>query len=259
MILTCINQKGGVGKTTTVGNLAAYLTMQGKSVLLIDLDPQKNLTSLFVTDYLLLTKEQSIYSSLIEDRPLPIMSTRFENLFIVPSNIKLASAESELKGGVEGQFRLQDVLKDVKNNYDFVMIDCGPTLGFLVVNALTAADGVIIPISHGGFEQDALLDLLSTIKTVKNRPNGKLRIVGFIQTVTDTTNLCEAFKKDLINSYGKYVFESSIPRAVAMPEALKQHVTIFEYKTKPMSKVWPVLNSYKNVSNELLAKINATN
>lgn len=255
------NQKGGVTKTTTTGNTAYLAAVEhNKRVLIIDSDPQKNVTSLFLPYYKELDKSETLYAALYEQKPVKVHKTRIPNLDIVPSHLSMSRVESLLRGEIGGHNRLREAIETIEDNYDYIFIDCPPSLGFLLVNALSYADKAVIPISHEGFEDDGLGDLVDTIKQVKKSYNRDLNIVGLLQTKTDSrTNLSNNFKENLVEKYGDLVFKASIPRAVVAEEANDKKLTIPEYiesKPKNLKKTkWlPVLNSYKKFTSELLNK-----
>lgn len=253
MVIPIPNQKGGVKKTTTVTH-AGYVNavFLKRKTLLIDLDPQKNTSSIYLPNYLQLSKEETIYAAFYE-RELPIHKTRVENLDIVPSHLKMANIDGELKGGIGAERILQKAIEKVKDNYDDIFIDCPPALGFILVNALTAANGIVIPISHAGFEIEGLTDLLETFKKVKTNYNPSLKIIGLLQTMVDSTNLCTDFRKSLIANYGNLVFKTSISRSLPIMEALNKKLTVFEYKTDLKTKD-RIRNEYIEFTKELFKR-----
>ena len=189
-IIAIANQKGGVGKTTTSVNLSASLAFLGKKVLLIDIDPQGNATSgLGIRKGDL---ESCVYDILINDEDVKdiIQKTGVENLYIVPATISLAGAEIELVSTISREVRLKKALQEVKTNFDFIIIDCPPSLGLLTINALTAADGLIIPVQCEYYALEGLSQLLSTVRLVQKHLNKELMIDGVLLTMLDArTNL----------------------------------------------------------------------
>lgn len=220
MILVFANQKGGVGKTTSTLNAGVYLAEKGKKVLLVDIDPQANLTSGIgmkihdehFTIYDLLTKNKKASES--------YYSTKIKNLYIIPSSIELAGAEIELVGTMSRETVLKKQLAGIQESFDFVLIDCPPSLGLLTINALTAADGVIIPVQCEYFALEGLGQLVKSIKLVRSNLNPTLNIAGVIMTMYDSrTNL----SKDVVNEVQQFfktkVFKTIIPRNVRLSEA----------------------------------------
>jgi chromosome partitioning protein len=234
MVFSFANQKGGVGKTTTVLNLGAFLAKKGKKVLLIDLDPQANLTSgLGFTPTLKSDDENkgksikkkkspTIYDIIVGDAKIPqaFRSTNIENLFLVPSSLDLAGAEIELVGKMSRESVLKRALKDIKDYYDYVFIDCPPSLGLLTINALVAASIVIVPIQCEYFALEGLSQLSRTIEIVKNSLNRLLKVGGAVMTMFDArTKLSKAVEEEVRKFFGKKVFKSVIPRNVKLGEA----------------------------------------
>ncbi|HTY12674.1 MAG TPA: AAA family ATPase [Candidatus Omnitrophota bacterium] len=215
-----VNQKGGVGKTTTTINLAAYLATFGKKILLIDIDPQGNASVGVGIDRAKL--ELCLYNVLIEGYPLSnvIQKTNLSNLDIVPSTAKLAGAEVELVAEPEREMRLKNALLEVKDIYDFILIDCPPSLNLLTVNALAASDEVIIPIQCEYYALEGISQLVKTLDLVREGLNPMLKIGGIILTMYDSrTVLSNQVAEEARRHFGKKVFETIIPRNVRLAEA----------------------------------------
>jgi chromosome partitioning protein len=230
-IIACANQKGGVGKTTTVVNLATYLALAGDSVLAVDLDPQGNTSSGFGLDRSEIL--HSIYEAIIEDAPISdlIVSTEIPGLFIVPSSISLAGAEVELAPLPQRERRLARVLAQTAAAYDYILLDCPPSLGLLTVNALTAADAVIIPIQCEYYALEGLSQLIATINLVRNHLNPDLAIKGVVLTMYDPrTNLSAEVDAEVRKHLGSAVFETIIPRSVRLSEAPSYGLPIALYR-----------------------------
>lgn len=232
MIFTITNQKGGVGKTTTAINLSAYLAHSGKRVLLIDLDPQANLTSGLGMTREQGTERNTIYEVILGKAKIEsaIINTGVKDLYLVPSSIDLAGAEVELVGALSRETILKAALAEVKDQYDFIMIDCPPSLGILPINAFVAADQVLIPVQCEYFALEGLSQLLNTIHLVKARLNDKLEIAGVVLTMFDTrTNLSKQVADEIKNYFQGKVFKNPIPRNVKLSEAPSFGKPILQY------------------------------
>jgi chromosome partitioning protein len=217
--IACANQKGGVGKTTTVVNLASYLALAGDRVLVIDLDPQGNATSALGIDR---TRDRSIYDAVIDDAQIDDLAidTQVEGLTLVPSSIALAGAEVELTPLEQRERRLAGLLDPVRGRFDYILIDCPPSLGLLTINALTAADSTLIPIQCEYFALEGLGQLLATIRLITDHLNPRLEIKGAVLTMFDgRTKLSAEVGEEVRRHLGDRVYDTIIPRAVRLSEA----------------------------------------
>jgi len=217
--IACANQKGGVGKTTTVVNLASYLALAGDRVLVIDLDPQGNATSALGIDR---ARDRSVYDAVIDHVQLDELAveTQVENLTLVPSSIALAGAEVELTPIEQRERRLAGLIDPVRGDYDYILIDCPPSLGLLTINALTAADSTLIPIQCEYFALEGLGQLLATIRLITDHLNPRLEIKGVVLTMFDARTRLSAEVGDEVRRHlGDRVYEAIIPRAVRLSEA----------------------------------------
>ena len=232
-IIAIANQKGGVGKTTTSVNLSASLAFLGKKVLLIDIDPQGNATSgLGIRKGDL---ESCVYDVLINDEDVKeiIQKTGVENLYIVPATISLAGAEIELVSTISREVRLKKALQQVKTNFDFIIIDCPPSLGLLTINALTASDGLIIPVQCEYYALEGLSQLLSTVRLVQKHLNKNLMIDGVVLTMLDArTNLGIQVIDEVKRYFQDKVYRSIIPRNVRLSEAPSHGKPVILYDAK---------------------------
>ncbi|AWK50276.1 sporulation initiation inhibitor Soj [Clostridium beijerinckii] len=231
----CIfNQKGGVGKTTTNINLCAYLAMEGYKVLTIDIDPQGNTTSGLGLDKNNL--DLSIYDVLISETPIKdsiVRSDLVQNLFISPSTMELAGAEVELINKNNRENIIKDKLNEVKDEYDYVFIDCPPSLGVLTINALTCADSVLIPIQCEFYALEGVSQLVNTIQLVKKSLNKKLEIEGVLMTMFDyRTNLSNEVLKEVQKYFKDKVYETTISRNIRLAEAPSFGLPIMLYDEK---------------------------
>ena len=233
-VISVANQKGGVGKTTTTVNLSTLLAKKGKKVLLIDTDPQGNATSgLGITKEL----ELSVYDILVGDTTFEetVQDTAVKNLKICPSNISLAGAEVELVSMMSREQRLKVKLDEVKDQYDYVLIDCPPSLGLVTLNAFTASDSVLIPVQCEYFALEGLGQLLNTVNLVKKHLNKSLEIEGALLTMYDArTNLSNQVVKEVKKYFENKVYKTVIPRNVRLSEAPSygMPITIYDPKSK---------------------------
>lgn len=214
------NQKGGVAKTTSAINIAAYLALKGKQTLLIDLDPQANATSGLGINKAEIS--QSIYDVLHEHLRLEqiLLPTEIENLFLVPSTLNLTGAEVELVNLMGREYRLKKALQELSKKFDYVIFDCPPSLGLLTINGLTAADSVIIPIQCEYYALEGLSQLMKTLELIRENLNESLAIEGVLLTMADfRTNLTREVIEEVKRYFGDKVYNSVIPRTIKLTEA----------------------------------------
>ncbi len=233
--IACTNQKGGVGKTTTVVNLATYLALLGDRVLVIDLDPQGNATSGFGIDRLSI--DRSIYDALVDGVPLAEVHvpTPVEGVRLVPSSIALAGAEVELAGVDGRERRLARALATERDAWDWILVDCPPSLGILTVNALTGADAVLVPVQCEYYALEGLTQLIATINLVRDHLNPNLAITGVVLTMFDgRTNLSTEVAAEVRRHLHETVFDTVVPRSVRLSEAPSHGLPIALYR--PESK-----------------------
>jgi chromosome partitioning protein len=230
MIVSIANQKGGVGKTTTAINLAAALAMRGKRTLLADMDPQSN-SSMSYLD--IRTVDRSLYDVLSDEHPSlaeVIVPSKLENLWIAPARIALAKLEAKLVGEMDAHFRLKDRLEPVRSEYEFIVIDCPPTLGLLTVNALVASSHLLIPIQSSYFALEGTDDLLETVEKVRARANPDLRLLGVLITMHDRrTAIGRDIRNQIRSVFGELVFTTAISRSVRLEESPAYKECIFTF------------------------------
>lgn len=258
MIFAITNQKGGVGKTTTVLNIGVYLAIKGKRVLLVDSDPQANLTSgigiagIGEADELYNKKFRTIYDLLVNKTPATeiIKETRINKLHIIPSGIELAGAEVELVGAMSRENILKRALEKIQDDYDYILIDCPPSLGLLTINSLVAANYVLIPVQSEYFALEGLGQLVNTVKLIKSNLNHDMDIGGVILTMFDNrTNLSKDVAKEIEKFFDNKLFKSIIPRSIRLSEAPSHGLSIHEYAPSSTGGL-----AYENLTNEIIER-----
>lgn len=250
--ITVANQKGGVGKTTTTTNLAAGLVEIGRKVLIVDMDPQGNASSgLGIKRHE--TQDSSVYHLLIGEKSIQetIQSTQVNNLKIITANPDLVGAEIELVDMPRREYRLKDALAQVQNDFDYILIDCPPSLGLLTVNSLCAANTFLVPLQCEYYALEGLSQLLNTAGIIKKNLNSELKIEGIVLTMFDTrNNLSHQVVSEIQSHFGDKVFQSIIPRNVRLSEAPSHGQTIHQYDPKSLGA-----KKYKELAFELDARV----
>ncbi|KJS53431.1 hypothetical protein VM98_25275 [Streptomyces rubellomurinus subsp. indigoferus] len=233
MVISIASQKGGVGKTSSTISLAAGLARAGKRVLLIDIDSQANSSKVLLHNYPQIPKQQTIFATILERSPLPTHQTSVPNLHIVPSHILLSNTDVELTTAIDHrEERLKKELDAVKSNYDYVFIDCPPTLSWLTINAFTASDKVIVVVSPGYFELDSIVQISKTIKEVKEYFNSQLELAGFLFTMSDPTVNSKTSLQILRQTYTGSVLNTVIPRNTDLRDAHFNRQDVFSFNPK---------------------------
>jgi len=248
-VIMVINHKGGTGKTTTAINLGKALHLKNYRVLLIDFDPQANLSQSLGQ----FQPESSIYASIIENKPLHIISIA-ENFSLIPAELNLAEAESKLLTHPEGYYRLKSVLDPIQKSYDFILIDCPPSLALLTFNACFASTDVLIPVQSQFLATQGLhtiIDLLKTVQTGFINPN--LRLLGLFLTITERTVLSQSVAESLKNEYGDKLFQTVIRKNIALAECPAVGQDIFTYAPDSNGA-----KDYQKLAEELLARLAET-
>ena len=249
-IIAVANQKGGVGKTTTSINLAACLAEKGKKVLAVDMDPQGNLTSGLGVDKD--SVEKSIYELIIGEVDIKEVINKevLENLDIIPTSIDLSAAEIELIGVDDKEYILRNAIDQVKDQYDFVIIDCPPSLSMLTINAMTTADSVIVPIQCEYYALEGLSQLIHTVELVKDRLNSKLDIEGVVFTMYDArTNLSLQVVENVKDNLQQNIYKTIIPRNIRLAEAPSYGLPINKYDPKSTGA-----ESYMRLADEVIER-----
>jgi chromosome partitioning protein len=262
MIFTIMNQKGGVGKTTTVINVSVYLANMGTKILIVDLDPQANLTS--GLGVVLPSSQKStditgrennsptVYDVLVDKHKAKdvILPTNYSNLSILPSSIELSGAEVEMVSMMSRENLLKKALKEIESEYDLILIDCPPSLGLLTINALVAADKVLVPIQCEYFALEGLGQLMNTINLIKSNLNAELELSGVVLTMFDTrTNLSRDVASEVREYFKDKVFDAVIPRNIRLSEAPSHGIPISEYDPNSTGAT-----AYKNLAQEIATK-----
>lgn len=250
IIISVVNQKGGVGKTTTSLNVATCLAVTKKKTLLIDFDPQSNLSS--GLGYR--NQEKSIYNLLIEKNKNIkdyIIKTKVDNLDIIPSNIDLSAFETDIFTQKNREFFLKNKLDNISEEYDYIIIDCPPSLGFLTINALSASDKVLIPMQCEFFSLEGISYLLETLDRIKTNFNSKLSILGVLFTMYDKRNkITTQIENDVRSCLGDFVFNTIIPRNVKLTESTSFGVPAIIYDQNCSGSI-----AYINLTKEIIKKL----
>jgi chromosome partitioning protein len=250
-VLAVVNQKGGVGKSTTAVNLAACLGDLGERVLLVDLDPQGNATSGFGLNRN--QRDVCIYDSLLGETPIEsiIEPTQVENVFVAPATIQLAGAEIELVSAMSREGRLRMILQPILSEFDFVIIDCPPSLGLLTINALTVSNGLLVPVQCEYYALEGLSKLLDSVRLVKTHLNPTLDIFGAVMTMYDSrTRLSQQVVDEVRDFFEDRVFETLIPRSVRIAEAPSHGMPVTVYDPSGRGS-----QAYRRLAKEVLERV----
>lgn len=247
MIISIGSQKGGVGKTTTSLALAAGLAHKGKKILLIDVDYQANSSKVLLPDYQRLDVQDTAYATILERKPLTVHKTAIPSLEIVPSHILLSNADLTLITALDNRAqRLKIQLEKVRGMWDYILIDCPPSIGWLTLNAFTASDKIIVVVSPGYFELDSIVQIDKTIMKVKEEFNPSLELLGMLFNLSDNTNATTASLQLLRQTYPNKVFRTIIPRNTDLKEAQLSKKDIFTFNSKANAAI-----AYQKLISEL--------
>ena len=249
-VISIVNQKGGVGKTTTAVNLGSFLAAKRKKVLIFDLDPQGNATSGYGFDKMEL--ENTVYDLLVNEEDIEnvIQHTNVKNVDMCPTNINLAGAEVELVSAISRETILKRAIEPVIDEYDYIIIDCPPSLGLLTINALSACEGVIVPIQGEYYALEGLTQLIDTINMIKKKLNPVVGILGVVITMFDSrTQLTKQVVEEVEKYFGDKVFKTHIPRNVRLAEAPSHGKTIGDYDPKSKGAI-----AYQQLAQEVIKR-----
>lgn len=249
VVFSIASQKGGTGKSSTSVSLAAGLARRGERVLLVDIDSQANSSKVLVADYQKLKKEDTIYTTILERKPLPVHATSVQNLEVVPSHILLSQTDITLTTAIDHrESRLRIALDRIKSDYRYVIIDCPPALSWLTINAFTASDYIIAVISPGYFELDSTIQIIKTINEVREYFNPSLQMRGFLFTMSDMTVNSKRSLELLKQAYPGHVMNTVIPRNVDLKDASMAKQDIFAYDANSKAAL-----AYRDLIEEVFA------
>lgn len=249
-VIAVANQKGGVGKTTTAINLSSCLAEKGQKVLALDMDPQGNMTSGLGVDKDEL--ENTIYDLIVGEAEMSdtLVKDAMENLDVLPTNIELSGAEIELLGVEDKEYIVRNVIKDIKDDYDYIIIDCPPSLSILTINAMTTADSVLVPIQCEYYALEGLSQLIHTVELVRDRLNPELSIEGVVFTMYDArTNLSLQVVENVKDNLQQNIYKTIIPRNIRLAEAPSYGMPINKYDPKSAGS-----DSYMRLADEMIKR-----
>ncbi len=250
MIIAIASQKGGVGKTSSSISLAAGLARKNKKVLLIDIDSQANSSKVLLPNYQTIPSERTIFTTIVDQKPLPVLQSQVPNLSIVPSHILLSETDVRLTTALDHrEARLKRALDAIKDDYEYVFIDCPPSLSWLTLNAFTAADKVLVVVAPGYFELDSIVQISKTINQVKEYFNPNLELAGFLFTMSDPTINSKTSLEILRKTYADSVFDVVIPRNTDLRDAHFNKQDVFTFNAKS-----PAARAYGKLITELFDK-----